>query len=68
VAALTELPNGNLATGSRSDTVIKVWNVSTGHLDHILTGHTNWVEALTVLPDGSLANASYDTTIRVWNI
>jgi WD40 repeat protein len=31
-------------------------------------GHTNWVEALAVLPNGKLASGSLGTTIRIWDI
>ncbi len=33
-----------------------------------LTGHTNWIFALTLLPNGYLASASGDHNILLWNI
>jgi len=44
--------------------------VSKGITLKTLTGHTDWVTLLVVLPDGSLASAraSYDKTIRVWDV
>ncbi len=33
----------------------------------VLVGHTDWVRALAVLPDGTLASASRDETVRVWD-
>ena len=33
-----------------------------------LCGHTSWVYALKMLPDGRLASGSYDRTIRIWNL
>ena len=33
-----------------------------------LTGHTATAEWLRMLPDGRLASASADTTVRIWNL
>ena len=32
-----------------------------------LTGHNGWVFFLTVLSDNTLANGSYDGTIKIWD-
>ena len=32
-----------------------------------LTGHTDWVWALTVLQNGNLVSGSVDRTIKIWN-
>ena len=46
---------------------IRVWDVESGAV-RVLKGHTDSVEALTVLPDGRLASASHDHTIRLWDV
>ena len=33
----------------------------------VLEGHSGFVTALAVLPDGKLASASWDETVRVWD-
>ena len=33
-----------------------------------LSGHSSNVEWLKMLPDGRLASASDDTTVRIWNL
>jgi WD40 repeat protein len=39
-----------------------------GTASSTLQGHTNYVYALAVLPDGRLASSSYDKTVRVWRL
>ncbi len=38
----------------------------TGTASSTVQGHTYWVSALAVLPDGRLASGSDDKTVRVW--
>ena len=38
-----------------------------GALKRTLNGHTNRVYALTTLPNGDLASASSDQTLKIWN-
>jgi len=33
----------------------------------VLKGHTSYVYALAVLPDGRLASGSGDSTVRMWS-
>jgi len=55
-----------LASGS-VDSKIKIWDTNKGVEIKTLTGHTNSVWSLAVLPDGSLASVSDDKTIKIWD-
>jgi WD40 repeat protein len=66
VYVFANLPNGNLASGSRDNTV-KIWNPNTGSLIYTLAGHTNAIFSLVVLPNGNLASGSWDNTVKIWN-
>jgi WD40 repeat protein len=61
------LSNGNLASSS-ADKTIRIWNLNTGKLIKILSGHTNRVVSIVALDNAHLASASWDQTIRIWNI
>jgi WD40 repeat protein len=47
---------------------IIIFDISTGGINKTLTGHTSFVTHLTVLTNNSLASASLDETIRIWDI
>jgi hypothetical protein len=46
-----------------------VWNVATGKLQHVLTGHGGIVFDVSIAPDGKLlATASSDRVVHVWDL
>lgn len=48
---------------------IQVWNLETEGLERSLPGHTDWITALAISPDGNLlASSSLDGTIRLWEL
>jgi len=67
VAALVELPDGTLASGSHDKTV-RLWDVGARACVATLAGHTGGVSALAVLNDGRLASGSYDSMVRLWDV
>ena len=79
VCALAFAPGADaslIASGS-VDQAVKVWDAQTGTCLRTLEGHTNTVIGLAWSPDGhdghdahdapTLASASHDTTIRLWD-
>jgi WD40 repeat protein len=51
------------------DKTLRVWDIESGDDMQTLMGHTNWVNAVAVTPDGTHAiSGSSDKTIRVWDI
>ena len=44
------------------------WDVTAGAETTRLEGHSGWVAALCMLPDGRLASGSDDHTIRLWDV
>ena len=52
----------------RKDKRVRVWNVTSGQIEHELIGHTDVVASLAWSPDGSrLATTGADKTLRLWN-
>jgi WD40 repeat protein len=46
-----------------------VWNLETGQELLTLKGHSSWVRAVALSPDGTkVISASADKTIKVWNL
>ncbi|MEH2062129.1 MAG: serine/threonine-protein kinase [Nostoc sp.] len=64
------LPNQEeiLASGS-DDKTIKIWHLNTRRQTTTLQGHSDWVYAIAISPDGqTLVSGSKDKTIKVWNL
>lgn len=51
-----------------TNSIIKVMSPYLNSTIFTLSGHTGTIEWLKVLPDGRLASASDDTTVRIWNL
>jgi len=67
-AVSAESPSVLLASGS-DDYTVRVWNLALDGdcVDNIvLVGHTDFVTTVAAMPDGGLASASQDASIRVW--
>jgi WD40 repeat protein len=67
--ALAVLQDGALA-GATSENLIEIWNTTNTSLTKRLTGHTDFVQSLIVLPNGLLVSGGgyFDKTIGIWNV
>ncbi|MBD2339529.1 hypothetical protein H6G64_21385, partial [Calothrix sp. FACHB-156] len=51
------------------DNTLKVWNLQTGAELFTLKGHSSFVRAIAVTPDGQrVISGSSDNTLKVWNL
>jgi len=69
VCSLAVLADGRLASMARDVGAVWLWDVRARACVGVLTGHTGDTDmrALAALPDGRLATASNDNTIRLWD-
>jgi WD40 repeat protein len=52
---------------SHDNYTIRVCDLMTGHLIHILTGHTNRIQSI-AMRDNLIVSGSLDKTVRVWDV
>ena len=53
-----------------ADQTIRVWRISTGECEQILSGHTSWITCLTLLDAKQMlvASGSSDSRIKIWDL
>lgn len=63
------IPSNPLIVSSGWDKLVKVWNLNNCRLLTNLTGHTGYINTVTVSPDGSLcASGGKDGTAMLWDL
>lgn len=68
IAAVPQPDGTPLLAVAGVDEHVRLWDPLTGVAHEPLVGHTEVTSALAVLPGALLASASYDGTIRLWNL
>lgn len=66
---MSEWLQDDVIVSGSNDCKIKVWSASTGTCIRTLVGHEALVRALSFDPrSGRLVSASYDKTVKVWDL
>ncbi len=62
-------PDQALLATACADRQVRIWNLATGELIHLMTSHRMQVEAVAFAPDGSqLASGDKDGVIKLWDV
>jgi WD40 repeat protein/serine/threonine protein kinase len=68
VYAVAISPDGKTLASAGSDRTVRLWDLATGTLLHVLTGHQHEILTLAYSPDGKvLASGGRDMTVRLWD-
>lgn len=68
IFAIRFTPDSKTLVTSGKDKTIRLWDVPSGKARGTITGQTGAVKGLAFLPDGTMVTASWDGTIRFWNL
>ncbi|KAH9519421.1 hypothetical protein Btru_075494 [Bulinus truncatus] len=60
--------HGDLVATGSADQTIMIWDINTGEVEQILTGHSKGVWCLQFFTRHLLISGSFDGTIRMWNL
>ncbi len=58
----------NIIASGSWDSLIRLWNLSTGNCFQVLNGHDGWITCLLDLGGGCIASASRDKRIKIWDV
>ncbi len=62
-------PDGRLLAAPSEDRSVRVWEISTGRIVHVLKGHRSMVAQVRFSPSGKqLGSGSHDGTLRLWDV
>jgi WD40 repeat protein len=67
IRSLAFSPDGKTLLSSSNDKTVRLWDLETGQLLYLLTGHRERVKCVGISPDGLLISCSADAQVRVWD-
>lgn len=69
VTSVAVSPDGSILAAGSLDTVVRLWDMRTGHLLDMLRGHKDSVYSVAFAPDGTfLVSGSLDKTLKMWDL
>lgn len=69
VTSVAISPDGRFVAAGSLDTIVRIWDVSTGFLVERLKGHRDSVYSVAFTPDGKgLVSGSLDKTLKHWDL
>jgi WD40 repeat protein len=69
VTSVALSPNSEIIATAGDDHLVRLWQMSTGELKHLLREHTDWVRSASFDPTGMiLATAGEDRVVRLWDV
>lgn len=67
IRSLAFSPDGNMILSSSNDKTVRLWDIHTGRLLYLLTGHRERIKAVGISRDGLLLSCSADSIVKAWD-
>lgn len=68
IRSLAFSPDGKRLLSSSNDKTVRLWDVQSGQLLHLLTGHRDRIKCVGISPDGQiLLSSSTDAIVKAWD-
>ena len=69
VTSVSISPDGTMVAAGSLDSIIRIWEVSSGTLLHSLRGHRDSVYSVAFTPDGKgIVSGSLDKSLKFWDL
>jgi WD40 repeat protein len=67
IRSLAFSPDSKTVLSGSNDRTVRLWNLETGRLLYLLTGHRERIKCVGISPDGLLLSCSVDGQVRLWD-